>query len=169
MNNRVAITVSRALPAALLALALPAEAACVVVGTCSPTTQAALQTDIRLSNGAVLKPGREPPSTYYCSDLGLAAEQAAGRPAPNSFELQYRDQNTNGAANVRARLIRKSLASGAVSDVVRVGGPPNRAVVTAQAQVNEAWDLGAYAYFVAVELSTPAQQVEAHTVCLLAR
>jgi hypothetical protein len=155
--------------AAVLSLASAgAPAACVVVGTCAAANQETLLGDLRLTNGAVLKPGRNPPSLYFCPDLGLAAGQAAGAPTPNTFELQYRDLNARGTGHVRARLMRKNLATGAAGEVVRLSSTPSTTVATVSSPVN-AIDLERYVYFVLVELATPLEPLEAHRVCLTSR
>lgn len=157
---------SRLIAALLLALTVPVHAACVVIGSCPAADGVTLLTDLRLTNGGVLKAGREPPSSYFCPDLGLAAARAGGSPMPNVFELQYRDLNVRGDGHVRARLMRKSRATGVATDVLRLAGPPSATVTTIRAPVTEAWDLINYTYYVLVELNTPAEPVEAHGVCL---
>lgn len=152
------------LAAALALAATAAQPACVVVGTCAGADAVALQSDLRLTNGAVQKPGRNPPSRYFCPDLGLAAA-----PAVNTFELQFRDLNARDVGNVRARLMRKSRATGAASDVLSLDSTPSTTVSTVSARVTEAWDTERYAYFVLVEMAAPVQPVEAHSVCLIAR
>lgn len=155
---------------ALLALAATAaQPACVAVGTCSSADLASLQADLRLTNGAVVKPGRNPPSRLFCPVMGLAASQAGGAPAPNTFELQFRDLNTRDTGNVRARLMRKSRVTGAASDVVKLESTPSSTVGTVSARVTEPWDLDRFVYYVLIELAAPVEPVEVHSVCLVSR
>lgn len=155
---------------ALLALAATAaQPACLVVGTCPAADLASLQADMRLTNGAVVKPGRNPPSRLFCPDIGLAANQAGGAPPPNTFELQFRDLNTRDTGNVRARLMRKSRATGAASDVARLDSTPSSTVSTVSTRLTEPWDLERYAYYVLIELAAPVEPVEVHSVCLVSR
>jgi hypothetical protein len=157
------------LAAALALAAGAAQPACVVVGTCAAADTLTLQNDLRLTNGAVQKPGREPPSRYFCPDLGLSAAQAGGAPTPNTFELQFRDLNPRDVGNVRAQLMRKNRTTGAARELLRLNSSYSATVATVSTKVTEAWDLENFIYFVLIEMVAPAQPVEAHSVCLVAR
>lgn len=156
--------------AALASGAAAAQGVCIVVGTCVAGDVTTLETDLKLSNGAVRKPGRNPPSRYFCSDLGLAAAQAAGAaPNWNTFSMQYRDLNASGVGHVRARLMRKSLETGTAVDLVRLPSLPSATLATRSAAIPEPFDFQNFVYFAIVEMATPLEPLEAHTLCLTTR
>ena len=170
MSNLTVTLVRRlSLAAALAFAASAAQSACVVIGTCAAADRSTLLSDLTLTNGAVQKPGRNPPSRFYCPDLGLTATAVAGGRPPNSFELQFRDPNGREGGNVRAMLMRKSLSDGGASRVAQLYSTYSPTVATVRTPVAETWDLGRFAYFVMIELEAPTHPVEAHTVCLVAR
>jgi hypothetical protein len=163
-----------ALLAAGLALAAASAQATrnftIPIGTCSPANVATLQYDLRLTNGAVRKAGRNPPSSvYFCEvpdDLAAAPTEA---PTWNRFEFQFIDKNTTGNGNLMARLMRKSLSTGAAVEVVRVSSTPSSTLRTAGVSLPAKLDVGRYKHFVIIVLKTPLAEVEAHTVRLVTR
>jgi hypothetical protein len=156
--------------AGLLGLALTAAHAqrslTIVVGTCPPSTAAALHGDLKLTNGSVVKPGRNPPSMYFC---GVPAGDFAAAPTWNTLELQFRDRNKQGIGNVRARLMRKSLGKGSAREVAVVESVPSIGVQTVSTALPGALDFTRFAYYFIVELETPQKPVEAHLVRLTTR
>jgi hypothetical protein len=117
----------------------------------------------------VRKPGRNPPSRYFC---GLPVDDLAAVPtAPswNHFEFQFVDKNTSGNAHLTARLMRKNLATGAATEVARVASTPSSSLRTARVALPAPLDFGRQAYFVIVDLTTPLAEVEVHTVRLTTR
>lgn len=169
----------RRLRAALTATALCAAAAAaqasldftLVVGggDCTPASASRAQDGLFLTNGAVRKEGRNtPPARYVC---GVPIDDLSAIQSHNELQLTYRDPNLadSGNGHVRARLLRKNMSTGWVREIARVDSEPSLRVKTLGAPIVEPLDRAKYAYFIVVELWTPAQPVEAHLVRLVTR
>ena len=136
------------------------------VGTCAPANLVTLQADLKLTNGAVRRAGRNPPggSRYMCD----VPDDFAATP-PNTFEFQYIDRNIEGNGNLSARLMRRTRTSGATVTWVRLDSVPSSTLKTLRAPLPGPLDTAHYFFFVIVEMSTDNAQVEAHTVGLTLR
>lgn len=159
-----------ALLCACLGLASAAQASqdfTLPVGTCTPANAITLQSDLRLTNGAVRKPGRNPPGTAYFCDLPI--DDLTARPTWNRLELQYIDSNPAGNGHVTARLMRRTISTGATSVVAIASSVPSATLKTARAAIDKPMDTSLFAYFVIVNLTSSNQPVEAHTIRLITR
>ncbi len=156
------------LAAALSMAAAAAEATqdfSIVVGTCAASNLATLQNTLVLINGGVQRAGRDPPgrSSYMC---GVPLDDLAEVPSWDQLELQFRDDNSGGNGHVSARLMRKSLATGAAILVAKVESVPSTTVKTLRVALPRPLDFRRYAYYVIVEVWTPLEVVVAHQVRL---
>ena len=163
-----------ALRAALVAAGLALGAATaqaslnltIAVGTCSPGNLVSLQTDLRLTNGAVRKPGRNPPSRYFCD---VPIDDLAAKPSWNRFEFQYIDRNTTGTGNLVARLMRRANGSATASQVAKVSSVANGGTFTTGFAALPELDFALYDYFVIVDITTGRDPVDAVAVRLVTR
>jgi len=150
--------------AAAQAATLPYTA---TLGTCTPANLPTLQYDLKLTNGAVRKAGRNPPSSLYYCDVPI--DQLTATPTYTHLQLQYIDKNTTGNGHVTARLMRKHLQTGVASEVARVLSVPSASLRTVSVALPYALDLRSYDVYVIVSLTSPLAEVEAHTVRLVTR
>lgn len=161
---------STSLIAGLLALAAGGAHASndltIVMGTCSPGSAAALEQDLKLTNGAVRKSGRNPPVLYFCP---VIPDDLTTKPSWNRLELQYGDLNAATTGNITARLMRKSLVNGAAVAIATAQSQSPTAFATAQAPLAAPMDHARYAYYVIVEMKTATKLLDAHTVRLVTR
>jgi hypothetical protein len=163
-------TTRAALLCACLGLTTAAQASqdfTLPIGTCTPANAITLQSDLRLTNGAVRKPGRNPPgSAYFC---GLPIDDLTAKPSWNRFELQYIDRNSAGDGHVTARLMRRTISSGATTTLAVASSVPSATLRTVHVDIAKTMDTSIYAYFVIVTLTSPSQPVDAYTVRLTTR
>lgn len=171
MSRFIPAPASRAaLLCAFLGLAPAAQASqdfTLPIGTCTPANAITLQSDLRLTNGAVRKPGRNPPGTAYFCDLPI--DDLTARPSWNRLELQYIDRNSAGDGHVTARLMRRTISTGSTTTVALASSVPSATLNTVRIAVAKPMDTSIYAYFVIVNLTSPSQPVEAHTIRLTTR
>ena len=168
---RAATAARVALVVAGSALAAAAQATpnlTIAVGTCSPATLSTLQTDLRLSNGGVQKPGRNPPSRYLC-DVIDDFTAAAGAPSWNTFQFQFVDRNPSGSGHMTARLMARPIASEGVRELARVSSTPSPSLRSTSVALAAPLNFATYDYFVIVELTTTLLPVDAIAVRLLTR
>lgn len=152
-----------------LAAAAPSLAAgnyTAVVGTCEPANLATLQYDLKLTNGAVRKAGRNPPSSLYFCDVPI--DDLATAPY-NVMELRYIDRHTSGSGHIVARLMRRNIATGGTVEVARVTSVPSASLRAGTVALPAPMDFANHEYFVLVMLTAPSAQVEAHTIRFLTR
>jgi len=142
-----------------------------IVGGCSPANLLTLQYDLKLTNGAVRKAGRNPPSSLYFCDFPIDDLATATKPTWTHMQLQYIDRNTTGNGNLTARLMRKSFSTGAAVEIARVSSTPAATTLrTLSVALPAPLDPKSFKYFFIVSLSTPTlAEVEAHTVRLVTR
>lgn len=176
MSQSVFVPAARAsLLAAVLGLCAGASLAStdltISLATCSPGSAVDLQRDLKQNNGAVRKSGRNPPSRYFCPVPVDDDEEAASASTAswNTLELQYSDLNVTSVGNITARLMRKSLTTGAAVSVARAVSTSPTAFGTAQARIRAPLDFSQYGYFIIVEMETPSLAIDAHTVRLTTR
>jgi len=134
------------------------------VGTCAPASLLTLQMDLKLTNGAVRRAGRNPPggSRYMCD----VPDDFAAAEAPNTFQLGYIDKNTSGEGNVSARLMRRTRTTGATKMVARLDSVPSATLKMLSVTLTAPLDTVNYTYFIFVDMKALGQPVEAHTVGL---
>jgi hypothetical protein len=161
----------RTMFAAVLAMTAGAAQAsldlALVVGTCTPRNAATLHNDLKLTNGAVRKAGRNPPSSAYFCDVPI--DDFTAKPSWNVLELQFRDRNATGDGHVRARLLRKRIDTGGATEVAVAESVPSEKVTTVRVPLREPMNFDRFAYFVIVEMTTSEAAVEAHMVRLVTR
>jgi hypothetical protein len=150
---------------ASLAATLPYTAA---IGTCTPANLPTLQYDLKLTNGAVRKAGRNPPSSLYFCDVPI--DSLASVPTHNRMELQFIDRNTSGSGHVIARLMRRNLQTGVATEVARASSVPSATLRTVGVALPAPMDFRFNEYYVLVSLTTTGMvAVEAHTVRFVTR
>jgi hypothetical protein len=148
-----------------LAATLPYTA---TIGTCTPANLLTLQYDLKLTNGAVRKAGRNPPSSVYFCDVPI--DGVTRLPTYTHMELKFIDKNTTGNGHVIARLMRKNLQTGVATEVARASSVPSATLRTASVALPTPMDLSANDFYVLVSLSTTGLVVvEAHTVRFVTR
>lgn len=149
---------------ASLAATLPYTAA---IGTCTPANLPTLQYDLKLTNGAVRKAGRNPPSSLYFCDVPI---DDLAVPSYNRMELQFIDRNTSGSGHVIARLMRRNLQTGVATEVARASSVPSATLRTVGVALPAPMDFRFNEYYVLVSLTTTGTvAVEAHTVRFVTR
>ena len=166
----LATALRAALCAASLGLAATAAQATqnytILIGTCQPANLLTLQFDLRLTNGAVRKAGRNPPSSLYFCDVPI---DDLALPSYNGMELQFTDKHTTGNGHVVARLMRRNLQTGAAVEVARASSVPSATLRTAGVSLSAPMDFRSHEYYVLVSLQAPVAEVEAHTVRFVTR
>jgi hypothetical protein len=121
---------------------------------------------LRLTNGAVRKAGRNPPSSLYFCDVPI---DDLAVPSYNRMELQFTDKHTTGNGHVVARLMRRNLQTGAAVEVARASSVPSASLRTAGVSLAAPMDFRTHEYYVLVSLQAPVAEVEAHTVRFVTR
>jgi len=163
---RVALIAAGSALAAATAQATPNLT--IAIGTCPAATLNTLQTDIRLTNGGVQKPGRNPPSRYLCDVIDDFAAPS-GAPSWNTFQFQFVDRNTSGSRHMTARLMARAISSNRAREIARVTSTLSPTLRSNSVALTAPLNFASYDYYVIVDLTTTLAPVDAVAVRLLTR